>query len=463
MSVLLSHTSEVPTKRKRDRMDKQKLTEAIAKQADFVCNLTFDDLSSEVVERAKLILLDSISCMAIGNQQYQEEPINKGRYCVVGENFGDKTTAIFLNGAAMVKNELDEGNQFAFGHPACHIVPAFLSECQDTDPSGRDAITALVAAYEVSCRWGSSAKIKPAMHVHGTMQTAGAAIVSSKLNCCNKQEIEKAVILANSLPQATTWTSAFHGDQLRNAYIGLSNEIGANAFRMVRTGIESSISSLMSVWKEIVDGDIQAEGLTTNLGQDYYLVKNYFKVHSACRYTHSFADMVQEFLQEGLKAEEIEKIEIETYHAAAKLSGKEAGNSFAAKFSIPMSLAIALIYGDLSIESFTEEHIQNPKVSELASKIFVRENQCFNELLPEIRRNKMSIIQKDGKVFEKDSTITKGDYLDPFSKEEVLHKFYILTEGIWSKERQDEIVEFVEHLEKKNTIQDLFEMLGNEI
>lgn len=213
----------------------------------------------------------------------------------------------------------------------------------------------------------------------------------------------------------------------------------------------------------MLDGDIDTEGLTRNLGQDYFITKNYFKVHSACRYTHSFADMVQKFVSEGLQPEKIGRIEIETYHAAAKLNGQEARNSFAAKFSIPAALAICLIYGELSVESLTDQHFQNPKVKDLTKKIFVCENQEFNELLPEIRRNKIRILQNDGREFEKDMTVTKGDYLDPFSKEEVTEKFRILTKGIWSSERQDAIIKYVEQLEEKESIRDFFEMLGQEI
>ena len=32
-----------------------------------------------------------------------------------------------------ILNELDEGNQFAFGHPACHIVPAYLAEIEEKE------------------------------------------------------------------------------------------------------------------------------------------------------------------------------------------------------------------------------------------------------------------------------------------------------------------------------------------
>lgn len=441
-------------------MEKEKQEKAIKKQAEFIEALTYEDLPKEVVEQAKLVLLDSIGCMAVGNQYEGIHTMAQGYYSVVGKMKSEKTTAIFLNGCAMVRNEMDEGNQFASGHPACHIVPAFLAECQESmELSGKDAITALVAAYEVSCRWGSSVKTKPAMHVHGTMQTAGAAVVVGKLRKCSSEEMEKAILLANSLPQMTTWQSAFFGDQIRNAYVGLSNEIGANTYGMIQAGIESSVETLYSVWGDVVDGNIDEEGLIRELGKDYYITKNYFKVLAACRYTHSFVDVMDGFMKDGLRPKDIERIEIDTYHAAAKLSGQQARNSFGAKFSIPVSLAIKMIYGELTTESMTDEHVYDAGVRELAKRIFVHEKPEYNLLLPEIRKNGMKVIKKDGTSLISETEVTKGDYLDPFSKEEVITKFRSLTAKIWNREKQKQIIDFVNHLDEKENLQELFEMI----
>ncbi|MBR3507677.1 MAG: MmgE/PrpD family protein [Lachnospiraceae bacterium] len=441
-------------------MNREKLENAIKRQAEFIEALTCEDLSKEVVDQAKLVLLDSIGCMAVGNQYEGENVSLRGDYCVVGKTKSDKITAVFLNGCAMVRNEMDEGNQFASGHPACHFIPAFLAECQEIEAlSGKEAIAALVAAYEVSCRWGSSAKANPAMHVHGTMQTAGAAVVVGKLRNYHREEIEKAILLANSLPQMTTWQSAFHGDQIRNAYVGLSNEIGANAYGMIQSGIESSVETLCSVWSDVIGGSIDEEGLVRNLGKDFYVTKNYFKVLAACRYTHSFVDEMDGFMKDGLRPEDIERIEINTYHAASKLSGQHARNSFGAKFSIPISLAIKIIYGELTMESMTNEHVNDERVRELAKRIFVHENLEYNQLLPDIRKNGMKVIKKDGTTLESETEVTKGDYLDPFSKEEVIAKFRNLTAKIWSSDRQEWIIDYVSHLDEKESILKLFEMI----
>lgn len=442
------------------KMEKaETLQKVIAKQADYIVSLKYEDLSEKAVENAKMILLDSIGCMAAGNVQYDSSGLEEGTYTIVGAGKTDKENAVFMNGAAMVKNELDEGNQFAFGHPACHIIPALLAEAEKKKHTGKEIITALVAAYEVSCRWGCSVKIKPQMHVHGTMQTVGAAAVSCKLNGCNREQTQMAMITANSLPQTTSWASAFGGDQLRNAYIGMSNCVGMQAFRMNRAGVTGSISTLEHIWKEVLEGSIDLEALIKDLGKDYYIEKNYYKLHSACRYIHSFADMIMEFMSQGLKAEEVEEIQIETYQAASKLGGQEAVNSFAMRFSIPVSLAVCMVFGDLSIENVTDEHVNDLRVLQLAKKIHVTENKVFTSKLPKIRENKMTVKMMNGQVFCKDALTTKGDYLEPFSKEELIGKFNKITKGVWSEERRKEIIGFFDQLEANEEFAEVFRLL----
>ncbi len=437
----------------------QELQSAINQQAKFINKIEYKDLSDEIIQSAKLILLDSIGCIAAGTKQYNLNRIEKGNYTVIGIGKTAREDAIFFNGSAMVKNELDEGNQFAFGHPACHIIPALLSEMQHDKYTGKEVLTAVVAAYETSCRWGASAKIKPAMHVHGTMQTMGATAAICKLCKCTDEEIATAIITANSMPQATSWSAAFMGDQLRNAYIGISNVLGLKAYYINQAGIKSSIDTLESVWYQVLDGSIDTKGLYQNLGSDFYIEKNYFKQYSTCRYIHGFVDILKDFTIQGLKVEDIKMISVETYKAASKLDKQNVKNSFAMRFSIPVSLAVFMVYGSLDIENITDEHIQNMDVINLASKINVKENHDFTEKLPHIRENKIVIDTYSGECYEKNSKITKGDYLDPFHVDDIVNKFHKITSNIWLEDRRNQICNYILTIEQQEDTSKCFELL----
>lgn len=433
----------------------------LRKQAKFAYELSYKNLRKETITAVKKILLDSIGCIAKGaSQLYLNSVKDTGNYTVAGfGKYFSRDLAAFINGTAMVKNEMDEGNQFAFGHPACHFFPALLTECEGRKISVEKFVEAFVAAYEISCRWGSAVKLNPNAHGHGTMQTIGAAAACGKINECSEQELYDMMILANSLPQSTTWTAAFNGDQLRNSYIGISNVIGLNAGIMNKMGIFSSIASLESVWNEVLGNGVDAERLTCGLGEKYLIESNYFKIYSACRYVHAFADLFIELMENGLKPEDIEKINLKTYKAAAHLNGQEANNAFAAKFSIPVSIALLLCKGSLSIDITNDKEVSDESVKALAKKIFVEENDEYTKLLPEKRVNSVSIKLKNGQVIYRKIIGALGDFDKPHSDKTMENKFNCLCSDIWPKDKRNLIINTISNLEQLNDINELIDML----
>lgn len=437
------------------------LEKAILRQAEFIEQLNYEAIDEKVRNNEKRILLDSIGCMAAGSKQLKKGRLAKGKHLVIGDSVRrEKMSAVFVNASAMVKNELDEGNQFAFGHPACHILPALFAEAEEKKVTPEEFLTAFLAAYETAARWGAAVRLHKNMHVHGTMQTMGAAAAVCKLHHCSKKEIFESIVLANSLPQSTTWKAAFHGDQIRNGYVGVSNLIGMHAFLMTKTGVKSSIETLQSVWNEIVGDGIREEFLTENLGNDYWCGKNYFKMHSACRYVHAFADMVKELKKTGLKNEDITRIELYTYKQAAMISQKEAENAFAAKFSIPVSVAMMFENGSLALEHTTDKDAQAARVKLLAKKIEVKEDKEYTKMLPEVRANRMAVYTTNQGCYELKCQSVKGDYSNPFSSEELERKFERLTDGIWTPERQKQIIRTISHLEECKNMEELFKLLA---
>lgn len=409
----------------------------IEKQADWISALKYSDLPTSVVHSAKRILLDSIGCISVGLSQIGKE-----------EQLRNPTADVqfelpFFYGTAMVKNELDEGNQFAFGHPGCHIIPAMLAACKNGFYDKETFITSLVGAYEIACRWSAAVKMQPAVHVHGTAATSGSCLAMCRMKGRDAQISKEALMMALSLPQCASWKSAFCGNQVRNAYVGMSNVVGLHAAEMALIGIHSGSDVIQSVWTEILGNNIDEDVLDKDLGEDWLIEKNYFKMHSACRYTHTFADMGLKFLSSGYHPEDINRIHIETYSSAAKLNGKIAENAFAARFSIPVSLAVLLLYGNLDVRTMTDKITTSKDVQFMASKIDVTENPDCTAKLPDIRRSIMKVKLNNGKELIYQQDVTKGDYKDPFSDVQLEDKFKKLSIDVYSKEEQDYIIQTI--------------------
>lgn len=106
--------------------------------AKFAKAFHYKQVSGEIVDRAKLLILDSIAAIVKGNQSQEvislcrsirgDDLRNKNEIPVLGMGeYLDFQNAAFINGIGMVADELDEGNPLAKGHPAAHFLPALLS------------------------------------------------------------------------------------------------------------------------------------------------------------------------------------------------------------------------------------------------------------------------------------------------------------------------------------------------
>src|ERR1700722_7556051 len=127
--------------------------------AGFVASLGYENLPSQVVDRAKGVTLQALSSALIArdtpaSQQalalMQEEEAGGGGTATVLCHGARLTKA----GAAFVNAELifDGGKCDRFRmltHPGIAILPASLTEAEITGASGKEFLTAVAAGYEV--------------------------------------------------------------------------------------------------------------------------------------------------------------------------------------------------------------------------------------------------------------------------------------------------------------------------
>ncbi len=103
-------------------------------------------------------------------------------------------------------------------------------------------------------------------------------------------------------------------------------------------------------FKAVTD-EVETELLTRDLGKEFEICNTYIKFYAACRHVHACIDAAMEaFHQSQIEVSEINKISIETYPAAIRLAGiTDVTTPSAARFSIPFSVALALIKKDAGI------------------------------------------------------------------------------------------------------------------
>ncbi len=392
------------------------MREHVRNQVKWITQLTYENIPEKVMERARWVLLDSIGCILNG---LDEKKLPK-----------ERNAKILKSTAAMVSTELYEGNRYAIGHPASHIVPILLTEAEKQDLSYKDVLKIFVCAYEVAARWGNSIRFSNDILGHGTIMISGASVVEGMVSGISESDFINYIMLCESLPEVSTWQSVFEGSALHDYYPGMAAVNAQNALYLMKDNTKSSEQLVRSVYSKIAGTEIIPENLSSGLGDDWYLLKNYFKIHTGCRFIHPFADVLEQLLKEGLRKEEIDEVHVFTYKKASRLTSQKVPNALAAKFSTPVALATLLIKGRLYPEDIAEA-VKDEEVKALSTHIYLEEDDKYNAMLPAIRGGCVKVKKKNGEIIEREVFHAKGDFDNPekFTEERLITKFKDVTTG----------------------------------
>ena len=415
----------------------------------FAAELDFARLPPEVQDQARWILADTIAAIAAGSAEPEIRALaarqdEHGEACLVGLGRGASADrAALINGSAGTFLEMDEGNRFARGHPAIHVIPAALALCEARGANSGQFLSALVTGYEVGSRIGSASRLRDSMHPHGTWGTVGAAAACARIAGLDGPAMRELLNIASSLTTASSKQTMLQGGLVRNVYAGLSNRNGLLALQLAECGFSGERDGLASVFGTIISESFDIGALLRGLGSEWQLMQNYFKLHSCCRYNHGTLDALDAIDARGELPEpgEIEHIQVDSYDMAAELDNKHPRNTLAARFSVPFAVATRLVNGNSGLASFGWAAVRNPAVLALAQRVEVREDPAMTRRLPQERPAKVVIRLRSGTTVQGVVGVNRGDDASAYSREELRHKFMELTGRVWMPAHCESLLE----------------------
>jgi len=129
--------------------------------SSYIASAIDQDLPPDVVEKAKLHILDSLAAIVAGSELKPGkvacafvEAQGGTPECTVGSH-SLKTSAVnaaFANGMLAAGGETDDSHFLARMHPGCAIVPPTLAIAEREDRSGTDFLRSVVLGYDIGCR-----------------------------------------------------------------------------------------------------------------------------------------------------------------------------------------------------------------------------------------------------------------------------------------------------------------------
>ncbi len=444
--------------------------------SDFIVNNRFDDLKPEVIQQAKKLILDLIGVSLAGYRMMEFPRLLVDYMTSLGGTpeatiFQTKKkfpaiNAVLANAACAHAIDMDDGHRFGALHPGTVIIPAALAATELSGASTKDLIAGVVVGYEVMIRIGMAivpSSLSRGFHITGITGPYGAAAAAGKILGLSRDEIVGAFGLAGL--QASGLIQVNHEvegakvkpiNPARAATSGLLSCILAQRGARGPLDIFEGEDGYLKAFADEVKSDL----LTRGLGQEYEVLNVYLKLYAACRHAHAPIDAALEsFTNIRIDTSEINEIHIETYPAAIRLAGiKDPTTPSAARFSIPFSVALALIKKDAGADKYTEENVRDQTVRKLAGKVQLSANKSWEQLYPEKRGATATIITYDGETCSAEVELAKGEPENPASWEEIYKKFYANSTLLISEKEAKKLGHIIMDLEH-SSLGDLIELL----
>ena len=196
----------------------------VKKFANFIEKSADIEIPNATLHSAKLIVADCLGAIVGGMAEPEIRMLAESKGDNVFEILDETKkvtdeTISFLFGMAGTVLEMDEGHQFAKGHPGMHIFPALLAAARNREFSGEEFLRAFIIGYDVGARIGLASNLNPNMHPHGTWGGLGAAAGLAVMSKMNAREASEYLNIVSSLTLATSRKTMLEGATVRNCLI----------------------------------------------------------------------------------------------------------------------------------------------------------------------------------------------------------------------------------------------------
>jgi 2-methylcitrate dehydratase PrpD len=439
--------------------------------AEIIQSMRYEDLPLEVVYQTKKCLLDFIGVTLAGSDLGISPIATRfigslgGKAEAIGKNLKLPAHAVtFLNGVQGHSLDMDDGHRFAHGHPGVVTIPAALSIAETTGQSGKQLLEAIVVGYEIFGRLGTAINpdhLSKGFHTTATIGSFAAAAAVAKILGLSPGQIEHSLALAG-LQSAGLLEALVSGQMSKSFQVGKAAQAGVLAACLAQEGAQGPsliFEGQKGFFKAFGDKPCEPDHFFDNAGDQFEIMKVYFKGHAACRHAHTSLDAVNEIRkQERLDITTIDSIEVETYTVAIQFTGQHTGrdSAIAAKFSIPVSIGLMLVFGSAAPDVYTDQNINNRMVQALADKVTIHASSERDIAYPGQRSARVSI-KAQQQEFGHEILVAKGEPENPFSDSELLDKFIGNATKILSNAVALKLSELILHMEKED-VSEIFQL-----
>jgi len=452
---------------------------------DFCHRLHYGDLAPEVTDRTKYLTLDYLGVASRGSivestkamyGMVEDLGLDPKGGVIIGTGMrAPHQYAALANGTSAHSLELDDVHNEASLHPGVAVFPAAFAACEMVGADGKKFIEGAVVGYEVTVRLGKaltpSSHYAQGFHPTGTCGVFGAAVAASKILGLDEGQMLSSMGIAGSQAAGSmefladgAWTKRFHAGWAAHGGL-IAALLAKKGFKGPSTILEGR-NGFLHGYSASSDPSKVLEGL----GDSYHVVTTSIKPHACCRYKQAPIDGVLEIMGKNhLTPDEVERVRLGILKTGFPIvvtpeeSKYNPRSVVDAQFSMPFGAAVAMLYGKASLDEYTLEKLNSPRVRKMMNKVSCVEDPELDKVYPKQWPATAEIVTRDGNSYSAKVDYPKGDPGNPLTWDELIDKVNGLASSIYSASHLNEIIQRARHLDKETDFRKFTPLLLSDI
>ena len=449
--------------------------------AEFALSVPIVDIPEEVIESAKIHILDSLGVAFAGSVSDVARIVRED---ILAQGFSGEGSAIigtslsapprfaaFANATAIHADNFDDttpqlqADRTGGIHASAAVLPVVLAEGQAIGAGGLEILRAYLAGVEVASRLNHTIAARhysEGFHTTGTMNIFGATIAASILKKLDREKTVNAIGIAASHASGIrrnfgTMTEILHPAQ--------AAQVGITTADLAARGLTAAADALDGPggYFAAAGGGFDSSEIIGRLGSPwvFYDPGVWIKPHPNGALTHPGAGCLLSLLVEHqIASEKIARISVMTNDRVLKtLIHHNPVNGTQAKFSMEFTLAVVAITRQAGLAEFTTDMLNRTDVRALMERVDYTAYDLPDDTYTNVT-TLIDILLQDGQVLSGSANYAVGSTNSPMGFDEVVEKFRgCAAYGRWPKERIAEIESIVRSLDTLENTETLVQTL----
>jgi 2-methylcitrate dehydratase PrpD len=430
-----------------------------------------------VIQVAKLHILDSLgcllagSCLGPGKLAYDLAVTTSGGGAgFISTLLGTNSRVLFLDAVQAMSvaahcGEMDDIHSGAGTCIGAMIIPALVALAERYGGSGRSFLEGAIVGYETTARVGLAVDA-PALFIRGWWPSTlcggfGVAAAGAKFLRWSVDRTVNALGIA-SLNAGGMITGGHEGATARHLIFGRAAQSGVLSLLAAEQGFTGPKRAFEDPRGFCLTLCAEPKWEYLQSSEPYCLPAVAFKPYPCARQLHAGVEALLGLIQEySLASSSIDAIELGVPTPVASLVDRPASSTNRAAMlgSGQYVMAVTAIRGKMDPTSLDEAFLKSNEVSNLMRKVKVKGEIKLDPYFPRSWPGRVKIGLKNGLSHTREIIIPKGESENPMSRSEVEEKFLSLAAPLLGDAKARSVIDEVQGLEERDSLDPLLALL----